>query len=226
MTRILMPVWMTCLLACSLAFAMAARADNASSGGGGYSATVPVANTGDAARDAALSSALSQLLMQVAPSVKPDAGTLAQAPGFVRTYKYRRAATGGGLELQVDFDPGSIQHLVKGMGGSVASSGASDDNGGSGSDGTEQSTSTQGGSGTLWVGGINDAQDFASLLATLRQSSKLHNVTPVGAQNDGVLLQLDYDAPLADISTDLIAGGHLHATDAHHGADASLRWVQ
>jgi hypothetical protein len=63
------------------------------------------------------------------------------------------------------------------------------------------------------------------MLSTLRGSPQLHNVVPLGAHNDGVLLQLDYDAPLPEVLNALIAGGHLQAAPAHQGADASVRWV-
>ncbi|MEO7149956.1 MAG: DUF2066 domain-containing protein [Rhodanobacteraceae bacterium] len=206
------------LLALSLGWALGARAADA----GGYAATVPVADTSDAQRDAALSSALAQVLAGIAPKAVPGTDVLAQAPGLVRNYRYQRGAGGHGLQLQVEFDPGSIRHLAQQLGAPIAASDAS----GGASDESTQAVAGAGGSGTLWVGGIEDSGDFAALLAALRQSAQLHDVTPVAAQNDGVLLHLEYDAPLADIATVLVAGGHLQPAPAHNGADASLRWVQ
>lgn len=206
------------LLAFSFGPAGAARADSPAAAGG-YNATVPVADTSDAQRDAALSAALTQVLAGIAPKATPGADVLAQAPGFVRNYRYQRAPAGG-LQLQVEFDPGSIRHLAQQLGAPVAVA----DAGGAPGDGA-QAVAGAGGSGTLWVGGIEDGGDFAALLATLRQSRQLHNVTPVAAQNNGVLLHLDYDAPLADIATSLATGGHLQPAPSHQGADASLRWV-
>ncbi|MEO6969047.1 MAG: DUF2066 domain-containing protein [Rhodanobacteraceae bacterium] len=209
------------LLMFSFGFAGVARAEDATGAPGGYAATVPVADTSDAQRDAALSAALAQVLTGIAPKVTPGADVLAQAPGLVRNYRYRRGAGGQGLELQVDFDPGSIRHLAQQLGAPVAAF----DAGGVTGDASAQAAADAGGSGTLWVGGIEDSGDFAVLLAALRQSTQLHNVTPIAAKNDGVLLHLEYDAPFADITTALAAGGHLTAAPAHDGADASLRWV-
>lgn len=206
------------LLALSFGFAGIARADEAA---GGYAATVPVADTSDAQRDAALSAALSQVLAGIAPKAKLGADVLAQAPGLVRNYRYQRAAGGHGLQLQVDFDPGSIRHLAQQLGAPVAVS----ETGGAATDASTQAAAGPGGSGMLWVGGIEDSGDFVAMLAALRLSAQLHGVTPVAAKNDGVLLHLESDAPLADIATALAAGGHLNAAPAHEGADASLRWV-
>lgn len=208
------------LLSFALLFAAGARADGAAPASGAYAATVPVADTSDAQRDAALSAALAQVLDRLAPQAKPGADVLGQAPGFVRTYNYQRATGGSGFQLQVEFDPGSIQHLVQQLGGSSAASAPANP-------GTATTAATQqaaGGSGTLWMSGITDSADFAAMLAALDQSTALHNVTPVAAQSDGVLLKLDYDSPLADIVTALTADGHMQPAPAHDGADIALRW--
>lgn len=210
------------LLALFLLFATNLRADEPGSAGGAYSAVVPVADTGDAARDSALSDALAQVLQKLAPQATAAADVLGQAPGLVRNYKYQRAGGGSGLQLQVDFDPGSIQHLIQQLeagaaGASVPATASSS---------TTPAASGPGGSGTIWVDGLNRATDFATMLSTLRQSPQLHDVMPIGAQNDGVLLQLDYDAPLPDVLSALVAGGHLQTAPAHAGADASLHWIR
>ena len=207
------------LLAFSLLFAANIRAEPASAGSP-YSVVVPVANTSDAARDAALSTALAQVLQQLAPQATPGADVLGQAPGLVRNYKYQRAAGGNGLQLQVDFDPGSVRHLVQQLGTSAVAAAPA-----SGSSAVAPVAAAVGGSGTVWVDGLNSATDFAAMLSALRQSPQLHNVVPVAAQNDGVLLQLDYDAPLPEVLNTLIAGGHLQTAPAHPGAEATLHWL-
>jgi hypothetical protein len=211
---------MAALLALALWFSAGAHSQEPASAGSPYSVVVPVANTSDAARDAALSTALGQVLQQLAPQVTPGADVLGQAPGLVRNYKYQRAPAGNGLQLQVDFDPGSIRHLVQQLDTSAAA--ASVPAAGSSA---MAPVASAGGSGTIWVDGLNSATDFAAMLSTLRQSPQLHNIVPVAAQNDGVLLQLDYDAPLPEVLNALVAGGHLQAAPAHQGADASLHWV-
>lgn len=212
---------MAALLALSLLFAAGAHAQDTTAGGGTYSAVVPVTDTSDAARDTAFSTALTQVLQRLAPQAVPGADVLAQASGLVRNYKYQRAPGGNGLQVQVDFDPGSVQHLIKQLDTSAAAGSAP-----AAASSSAAPIAGAGGSGTVWVDGLNSAADFASMLSTLRASPQLHNVMPVAAQNDGVLLQLDYDAPLPEVLNALVAGGHLQAGPAHQGADTSLHWVR
>lgn len=207
------------LLALSLLFSAGAHSQEAAPGGGTYSAVVPVTDTSDAARNTAFSTALTQVLQRLAPQAVPGADVLAQASGLVRNYKYQRATGRNGLQVQVDFDPGSIRHLVEQMDASAAAVPAA------GSSTAAPIAAAVGGSGTIWVDGLERAADFAAMLSTLRGSPQLHNVVPLGAHDDGVLLQLDYDAPLPEVLNALIAGGHLQAAPAHQGADASVRWV-
>lgn len=212
------------LLAALLALALPgiACADDAApaaGGGAGYSATVPVADTSDAQRNQAIANALTQVLAQQGAKATPDA--LAQASGLVRVYRYQRAP-GGGLQLQVDFDPGSLQRLIQQQGGQPVAPAAAANAAATGATGAP---ATAGGSGTLWVGGLDDGQAYADLLATLRDDPDLHNVQPLAARDDGLLLQIDYSAPLADVVKALVANGHLAQAAAHANADAALRWV-
>lgn len=184
-----------------------------------YSATVPVAGTGDAQRNAAIASALSQVLQRVSPGAVPGSDALAQASGYVRDFRYKRAA-GGGLELQVDFDPGAVGRLVAASRATVAG-------GTTPVAGSTAASPAQRGSGALWVDGIDSSHAFASLLSTLRADTALHDVTPVGAEGGGVLLRLDFDQPLATVLVGLTGpGGHLVIdSQPHAGADVALRWV-
>ena len=186
-----------------------------------YSATVPVAGTSDAQRDAAIAAALTQVLQQVSPGFAASPDVLAQASGYVRNFRYSRAASGNGLQLQVDFDPGAVSRLIAANPGGAAVAGASP------ATGSTAATPAQGGSGTLWVDGIDNSHAFASLLSMLRGDNALHDVVPVSAEGDGVLLQLDFDQPLATVLAALeTPAGHLaQDPQPHPGADASLRWV-
>ncbi|ODU93771.1 MAG: hypothetical protein BGP23_09585 [Lysobacterales bacterium 66-474] len=186
-----------------------------------YSATVPVAGTSDAQRNDAISAAFTQVLQQVSPGFAATPDMLGQASGYVRDFRYRRAASGNGLELQVDFDPGAVGRLVAANQGGAALAGAAP------ATGSTAAATAQSGSGTLWVDGIGDSHAFASLLSALRGDSALHDVIPVGAQGDGVLLQVGFSQPLATVLASLAGpGGHLvPATQPHPGADASLHWT-
>ena len=192
-----------------------------------FSATVPVAGTSDAQRSTAIAAALTQVLQQASPGFTPSADMLANASGYVRDFHYRRAATGTGLELQVDFDPGAVGRLVA-QGSAPAATGAATPNGApSSAPGAAAGTAAASGTGTVWVGGLDSTHAFASLMSLLRNDDQLHDVVPVGASGDGVLLQVGYSAPLATVIAALEApNGHLaQAAQAHPGADASLQWT-
>ncbi|WIG54850.1 MAG: hypothetical protein OJF61_000636 [Rhodanobacteraceae bacterium] len=192
-----------------------------------YSATVPVAGTSDAQRSAAIAAALTQVLQQVSPGFAPSPDMLTNASGYVRDYHYRRAASGTGLELQVDFDQGAVGRLVAQGGGTgaPATAGAAAPAGASSSSAPAGAAAS--GTGTLWVGGLDSTHAFAALMSLLRNDDQLHDVVPIGANDDGVLLQVGYSAPLATVITALEApNGHLaQAAQAHPGADASLQWT-
>ena len=189
-----------------------------------YSATVPVAGTSDTQRSAAIAAALTQVLQQVSPGFTASPDMLANASGYVRDYHYRRAASGAGLELQVDFDQGAVGRLFA-QGGAPAMAGAAAPAGASTSSAPAGAPAS--GTGTLWVGGLDSTHAFAALMSLLRNDDQLHDVVPVGASDDGVLLQVGYSAPLATVIAALEApNGHLaQAAQAHPGADASLQWT-
>ena len=193
-----------------------------------YSATVSVAGTSDAQRNAAIAAALTAVLQQTSPGFTPSADMLTNASGYVRNFHYRRAASGAGLELQVDFDPGAISRLVAQGGGTPATAGATAANGvASSATAGAPGAGPANGTGMLWVGGLDSTHAFASLISLLRGDDQLHDVVPVGASGDGVLLQVGYSAPLATVIAALEApNGHLaQAAQAHPGADASLQWT-
>ena len=191
-----------------------------------YSATVPVAGTSDAQRSAAIAAALTQVLQQVSPGFTASPDMLANASGYVRDYHYRRAASGAGLELQVDFDQGAIGRLVA-QGGASPATGSTAASGVPSSAVASAPGAPASGTGTLWVGGLDSTHAFAALMSMLRNDDQLHDVVPVGANGDGVLLQVGYSAPLATVIAALeTPNGHLaQAAQAHPGADASLQWT-
>lgn len=221
-------VFLLCALGTAGAWAQAMPppAAGATSQTSPYSATVPVAGTSDAQRSTAIAAALTQVLQQVSPGFIASPDMLANASGYVRDYHYRRAASGAGLELQVDFDPGAVGRLVaQGSGG-----GAPATTGAAAPAGASSSASAGGpasGTAMLWVGGVDSTHAFASLMSMLRGNDVLHDVVPVGASGDGLLLQVGYSAPLATVLAALEApNGHLaQAAQAHPGVDASLQWT-
>jgi uncharacterized protein len=79
--------------------------------------------------------------------------------------------------------------------------------------------------GKLWVSGLQSAMDYANLLSTLRADPSVHKVSTLGAQDDGVLLDVTTDLPLDALASNLAAAGRVIKDKAHDGADASLRWL-
>lgn len=234
----MMRTFLSLLLALGVAAGAAAQTAPAPAAGAApaapaspYSATVPVAGTSDAQRSAAISAALAQVLQQVSPGFVASPDMLSNASGYVRTFRYSRAASGTGLQLTVDFDPGAVGRLVAQGGSPSPAAGATPAAPGAAAaaPGAAGSTATAAasGTGTVWVGGIDSTHAYASLLSTLRGDSQLQNVIPIGADHDGVLLQVGYSAPLATVLAALeTPNGHLSpAAQPHPGADASLRWM-
>lgn len=191
-----------------------------------YSVSVPVAGTSDAQRDAAIGNALAQVLQQVAPGVTASPEQLSQASSYVRDFHYQRAPSGVGLALQVDFDSGAVHRLLAGLAATPAPATNAAVPGAPAPPvpGTPAATS---GNGKIWVAGIDNSHAFATLLSTLRGDDALHDVRPVSASGDGVLLSVRFDQPLASVLAGLTGpGGHMvPAALPHLGADASLQWV-
>lgn len=80
--------------------------------------------------------------------------------------------------------------------------------------------------GKLWISGMQSAMDYANLLATLRADPTVKDVSTLGAQNDGVLLDVKATLPLSALAANLAAGGRLLLQgEPHEGADANLRWL-
>ncbi|MDE1894185.1 MAG: DUF2066 domain-containing protein [Xanthomonadaceae bacterium] len=81
--------------------------------------------------------------------------------------------------------------------------------------------------GKLWVGGLSSAMDYAKLLSLLHNTPSVQEVTTIGAQNDGVWLQVKATLPISGLAANLAASGRLLLQgQPHPGADASMRWLQ
>lgn len=116
-----LPRLLLVLLAFGLAGLFPLHAQQAA--GSTYSVVVPVSDTTEAQRDQAFSTALGQVLARVAGgedlrSLSGYADALKGAVGMVQKYQYQRA--GSGLELTVNFDPGSVNRLISKLGAPTA----------------------------------------------------------------------------------------------------------
>jgi hypothetical protein len=77
----------------------------------------------------------------------------------------------------------------------------------------------------IWVSGLNSAMDYANLLSTLRADPSVHSVATLGAENDGMLLEVKSAMPVDALAANLAASGRMIRAPAHPGTDASLRWL-
>src|SRR6185437_12453114 len=77
----------------------------------------------------------------------------------------------------------------------------------------------------LWVSGLNSAMDYASLLNVLRADPSVRSVATLGAENDGMLIEVKSAMPADALAANLAASGRLIRATAHPGTDASLRWL-
>ncbi|WP_133947720.1 DUF2066 domain-containing protein [Rhodanobacter sp. TND4FH1] len=81
--------------------------------------------------------------------------------------------------------------------------------------------------GKLWVSGLSNAMAYANLIAALQNDPTVKQVLTLGAENDGVLLDVKATIPISALAANLAAGGHLLLQgEAHPGADANLRWLR
>ncbi|TAL93526.1 MAG: DUF2066 domain-containing protein [Rhodanobacter sp.] len=192
--------------------------------GSPYAVTVPVADTSDAQRSQAFATALGQVMTRVAggQDLRSNPGyaeALGSATSLVQKFQYQRAASG--LVLDVDFAPASVRRLVARLGVAATGNSLVDRLG------KQLNVIGAGASeGKLWVRGLESAADYASLLATLNADPSVQQVTTVGAQNDGVLLEVKASLPMGALAAKLAAGGRLLLQgQPHAGADANLRWL-
>lgn len=77
----------------------------------------------------------------------------------------------------------------------------------------------------LWVSDIGSAMDYATVLATLAADPSVRQVTTLGAQDNGMLLDVKAMLPAPALAAALAAAGRLIQGKSHPGADASLRWL-
>jgi uncharacterized protein len=79
--------------------------------------------------------------------------------------------------------------------------------------------------GKFWVSGVHSATDYANVMALLRSDPSVQKVSTLGAQDDGLLLDVKAAMPLQGLAANLTAGGRLMQGSSHDGADVSLRWL-
>lgn len=157
---------------------------------GSYTGEAPVNSQSDDERAGALKTALANVVV----AQSGDSGILArgdvakaieQAERYVLQYQYRRGDDSGAKYMLVaQFDSAAVNQMLRrlGVGGQA---------------GTEPEVTDAPSEATVWIGGINNANDYARLIGYLARSNFVRNAQPMQARGDGVLVRLSLASGLA-----------------------------
>lgn len=148
-----------------------------------YIGEAPVNSQSDEERSGALKTALANVIA----AQTGDSGLLArsdvakaveQAERYVLQYQYRRGDDSGAKYLLVaQFDSSAVDQMLQRLGLGPA---------GAQADVAAEAPSEA----TVWIGGINNAADYARLIGYLARNNYVRNAQPMQARGDGVLVRL------------------------------------
>jgi hypothetical protein len=148
-----------------------------------YTGEAPVNSQSDDERSGALKTALANVVV----AQTGDGGVLArsdvakaveQAERYVLQYQYRRGDDSGAKYLLVaQFDSTAVNQMLQRLGLGPA--------------GAEAEVAAEAPSeATVWIGGVNNANDYARLIGYLARNNFVRNAQPMEARGDGVLVRL------------------------------------
>lgn len=155
-----------------------------------YTGEAPVDSQSDEERAGALRTALANVVVaQTGDSgllARPDvAKAIEQAERYVLQYQYRRGDDAGAKYLLVaQFDSAAVNQMLQRLGLGPA--------------GAEAEVAAEAPSeATVWIGGINNANDYARLIGYLGRNNFVRNAQPMEARGDGVRVRLSLASGLA-----------------------------
>lgn len=153
---------------------------------GSYTGEAPVNSQSDEDRAVALKAALANVVVtqtgDSAAPARPDvAKAIEQAERYVLQYQYRRGSDASKFVLVAQFDSAAVDKLLRRTGGT----------------GTEAEAVDAPAEATVWIGGINDANDYARVIAYLARNNFVRSAQPIEARGDGVLVRLSLASGLA-----------------------------
>lgn len=199
---------------------------SAAHAGGFYTGQVAVNSQAVTERSEALKSALAQVMVRLAGGdnavlARPEvARAVANAAQYVQQYQYSRdIATDNGqpqghLSLIAQFDRDAVDKLLADQG--LATAG--------GTQAVQAAADVQPQTFTLWVGGLQSAQDYARAVGALSRNDLVRSVQAEQARGDGVELRVDVTGPLQRL-LDSLSAGPLRVVNAKppvDGVDALL----
>lgn len=155
---------------------------------GSYTGEAPVNSQSDDDRAAALKAALANVIVAQSEGAAPASADIAkaveQAERYVLQYQYRRGGEGGAKYMLVaQFDGAAVSRILRRLG--------------VGGDGAETDAAEEPSEATVWIGGINNAGDYARVIAYLGRNNFVRNAQPLQARGDGMLVRLSLAASLA-----------------------------
>ena len=173
------------LLLLALVVSLAAHAAPAT-----YTGEAPVNSQSDSERAEALKTALANIVIeQTGDSSVLARGDVAQAVGraerYVLQYTYRPnhdPAAPAPLTLVAQFDAGAVDRMLGSLGYGAAAQQA-----------LAPATPSE---ATVWIGGIDSADQYAQVMGYLARSNFVKEALPTAARRDGILVRLS-------LSTDL-----------------------
>lgn len=166
-----------------------------------YAATVPVADSSEAARAEALRKALQVVLTTVSGGMPGGSGTLRTAESLLRYYGYVRDSVSGALMLQAEFDRRAVNQLLRDAGMpifGVRASPASDFE--------------------LLIDGVASSADYAAILRYLQAQSGVRSLQIRAVADDGIQLSLSAEGGESAFSEAALSGGVLRPLAPGHYA--------
>lgn len=153
---------------------------------GSYTGEAPVNSQSDEDRAGALRAALASVVVAQtgdsgAPARPEVAKAIEQAERYVLQYQYRRGSDASKFTLVAQFDSAAVDKLLRR----------------SGDAGTEAAVADAPSEATVWIGGINDANDYARVVAYLARNNFVRSAQPVEARGDGMRVRLSLSTGLA-----------------------------
>lgn len=150
---------------------------------GSYTGEAPVNSQSDEERSEALKVALANVILEqsggegAAPASADVAKAVEQAERYVLQYQYRRGSEGGAKYMLVaQFDGAAVGRILRRLG--VGGAGA------------EAEVAEEPSEATVWISGINNAADYARVIAYLGRNNFVRNAQPMQARGDGMLVRL------------------------------------
>lgn len=156
---------------------------------GSYTGEAPVNSQSDEERSEALKSALANVIAAqgadgAARAPADIAKAVEQAERYVLSYQYRRGSEGGAKYMLIaQFDGAAVNRILRRLGLGAA--------------GVEEEAVDVPSEVSVWIGGINNANDYARVIAYLGHNNFVRNTQPLQARGDGVLVRLSLSASLA-----------------------------